>query len=129
MGRGMASVDLNRDQRVDVVVSHVNEPIAVLHNESEAGRAIRLRLISTSSNRSAIGTRVRLKSSKTIQSRQIIGGGSYASTHERMVHFGIGAQEQADEIVITWPDGSEQVLSAPGAGRFVIVQGRDPISD
>ncbi|HAP08312.1 MAG TPA: hypothetical protein DCR20_10825, partial [Planctomycetaceae bacterium] len=44
--------------------------------------------------------------------RQLKGGGSYASTHQPALHFGIRPDEQPLELVITWPSGRRQSLSA-----------------
>lgn len=42
LGRGVATADLDRDMRVDVIVSHQLEPSVILHNESEFSAAATL---------------------------------------------------------------------------------------
>lgn len=125
MGRGVAAVDYDADMDIDLVVSHINDSATLLTNESTSGNGIRFRLVGCQSNRRAIGARVTLTCNETQQYRQIIGGGSYASTHEATVHFGVGQASIVESVRIIWPDSSVQDLSnlKPGS-EYIVVQGR-----
>ena len=60
LGRGVASVDLNQDGRVDLVVSHQLDRSSIVMNESPApGHSLSVRCIGTTANRSAISTKDR----------------------------------------------------------------------
>ncbi len=123
MGRGLAVGDLDNDGDIDVVVSHVNEPFALLANESENDNHwISLRLIGTSSNRSAIGALIQIQSaSGTQQTRQIKSGSSYASSNDPRAFFGLGADEAVEEISIRWPSGVEQTIARTEADQTLNV--------
>ena len=119
MGRGVALGDIDDDGRLDLAVSHTNEPMSLLRNESTDGNHwIGLRLIGTRSNRDAIGAIVRLHTAGGAQLRQVKGGGSYASTSDRRIHFGIGDQTRVERATIRWPSGHEQTITAPEIDRY-----------
>lgn len=114
MGRGAAAGDLDRDGDIDLAVSHTNEPVAVLSNESpRAGSWIQFELTGTVSPRDAIGTIVRIKTSLGEQTRHWKGGTSYASTSSRIIDFGVGKAEAVESVEIRWPSGIVQTVASP----------------
>ena len=122
MGRGAARADLDNDGDVDFVVSHMNEPVAILCNETTTeNHWLVLRLIGTHSSRQAIGTRIQIKTADGTQSRQLCGGGSYASTNDPRVLFGLGTNEAVEQIQIHWPSGIHQTLGPVPADRTLTV--------
>lgn len=120
MGRGLAVGDLDNDGDVDAVCVPINEPVSLLRNESRNDLAwIGLRLIGTRSNRDAVGCLITLVGvDGGRQYRQVKGGGSYASTNDRRVWFGLGADTTVDRIEIRWPAGTRQVLAGPVARQI-----------
>jgi len=116
-GRGLAIGDLNRDGLMDLIVTRINAPSAYVENcSAKQGSYLSLRLIGQSSNRDAVGTVVTLSIGNTSWIRQRVGGGSYASTHEAALHFGIPTTawplDQQDSqgnnkgmLKIDWPSG------------------------
>ena len=64
----------------------------LLRNTTAAGsRWIGLNLRGTQSNRDAIGARVVLTQGERKLTRWITGGGSFLSTHDRRLTFGLGS--------------------------------------
>jgi hypothetical protein len=122
MGRGVAVADFDQDGRLDLAISHVNEPVAVLSNETpSAGDWLALHLIGTRSPRDAIGAVVTLTTDRHRQVRQWRGGGSYASTSTRWLHFGLGDAVRIEQIEIRWPSGQTQVIPGPPSNRMLRV--------
>jgi len=122
MGRGVALGDVDDDGDQDLAVSHTNEPLALLSNESaNQNHWLSLRLIGRRSNRDAVGTVVRIRTAGGEQMRQVKGGASYASSSDLRVFFGLGEQRQVDRIEIRWPAGETQLLSGVPADRTSIV--------
>jgi len=117
-GRGCASCDFDRDGDMDLIVSHIGEPIAVLQNEQTgSGKWLQLRLIGTQSSRDGFGAVVTAETSegKTIH-RQLIGGGSYASSSESIITIGTG-HDDIMKLSITWPSGATTVIESPEMNR------------
>jgi hypothetical protein len=109
--RGCAFGDLDDDGRVDVVVSAIGEPAAVLYNvTADAGHWIALRLKGTKSNRDGIGATVALTgASGRVQHNHATTAVGYASSSDRRVHFGLGA---------TAPPARSRSAGRAGRGRF-----------
>ncbi|MFN7736718.1 MAG: CRTAC1 family protein [Pirellula sp.] len=109
-GRGLSVADFDRDGRQDLVVTRIGEPHALVQNRSKLqGRYLSVRLVGTTTNRDAIGATATLRVGERSWIRQVIGGGSYASTSDRALHFGIPerlASEQG-ELTIVWPSGEK----------------------
>ncbi len=90
-GRGAAFGDLDDDGDVDIVVNNVHARPDVFRTESRnAHRWLTLRLVGTTSNRSAIGARVRVIAGEITLVDEVRGGGSYFSQNDLRVHVGLG---------------------------------------
>lgn len=120
--RGVIAPDLNRDGKLDLVFSNVNQTAVVLQNETETqGSWLALRLVGRQSNRDGIGTVVELETDKRKMTRQVIGGGSYLSQAPFQVHFGIPPGDRLEGVKITWPTGKADTLKVTELNRVLLV--------
>jgi hypothetical protein len=111
-GRGVVCGDLDRDGRLDLAFSHVNEPAALLRQTTELdGNFLELHLVGVQSCRDAVGAIVLLETSAGTQFRTIAGGGSYLSQNPYVVHFGIPPGAAVERLRITWPNGQSQNIT------------------
>jgi len=121
--RGAAFGDLDNDGRVDVIVSAIGDPPAVLYNATDAGHWIALELKGTKSNRDGIGAVIKLTAgSGLIQYNHVTTAVGYNSSSAKRVHFGLGADTTVRAIEIRWPSGAVQVLEHIKADQVLVVE-------
>ena len=125
MGRGAAAGDLDGDGDDDLVISHTNEPLAVLINTTpQASGSLSLRLVGTQSNRDAVGASVVLETTQRQLLRQVSGGGSYLSAGSRELRFGLIVEETPVALTIHWPSGEKTTLPwETRSGRWLLQEG------
>ncbi|HKG94547.1 MAG TPA: CRTAC1 family protein [Gemmatimonadaceae bacterium] len=121
-GRAVALADLSNRGAVDVIVANQNQPALLYRGYPDsANHWLGLRLVGTRGNRSAIGAEVVLESGELTQRRVVDGGSGFASQNDRRLHFGLGAREWVDRLVIHWPSGTRQVVPRPAIDRIVTI--------
>jgi len=102
--RGAAFGDYDNDGAMDVLILNMNEPPSLLHNVGGSKQNwIKLKLIGTKCNRTAIGARARVITGKHIQMAEVQSGASVMSQNDLRLHFGLGASKTVDAIEIKWP--------------------------
>jgi hypothetical protein len=111
VARGMAIGDLDNDGRLDAVVTTNDGPAYVLHNETASGNHwLLLKLVGHKSNRDAIGASVKLVTPSGPQFAAVTTAGSYLSSSDKRVHFGLGKEQIVESVEIRWPSGIVQTL-------------------
>jgi len=104
--RGLAVGDIDNDGALEILSNNQGEAPSLLHLTSRPpGNWVLLKLIGTTSNRSAIGARVRLTAGGMTQTAEVRSGGSYLSQSDLRLHFGLGTATRIDRVEIDWPSG------------------------
>jgi hypothetical protein len=119
LGRGAAFGDLDNRGRIDIVLSPTNEPVAVLRNRHETGNHWLGADVVGRPYRDSVGTRLELQlgdGEKLV--RVIKGGGSYLSSGDRRVLFGLGPHTKIDRLTVRWPSGKTQTWDGLAVDRY-----------
>ena len=120
VGRGLAIGDIDNDGRLDAVVTTNEGPAYVLHNEIATGNHwLLLKLVGHKSNRDAIGAQIKIATGDGPQYAMVTTAGSYLSSGDKRVHFGLGKQTQASTVEIRWPSGITQMLKDVRADQIL----------
>jgi hypothetical protein len=122
VGRGCAFGDFDNDGDVDILLAAVGEPPVLFRNDvSGDGRWLKVRLIGTKSNRSAIGARVLARYGDRIQAQERMAQSSFLCSNDPRLHFGLGAVEKAD-LEVWWPSGRRDRFEGVAAGQLVTIR-------
>jgi len=114
---GASLADLDRDGDLDLVVSNVGDTTSVYRNGQGEGGGLLVRLVGVSSNRFGVGATVELRAGGHVQVRHLSPTRGYMSANEPLLHFGLGATRQVDELVVEWPSGHRQSFVGLETGR------------
>jgi hypothetical protein len=118
LGRGVALGDLDNDGRIDVVFSPTNEPVALLRNQHETGHHwLGVQLIGHP-YRDAVGARLTLEVGGRQLVRAVKGGGSYLSSGDRRIVFGLGPEKTFGRLTVRWPSGKTQTWDHLAVDRY-----------
>jgi hypothetical protein len=127
--RGVATGDLDNDGLPDLVISHLNEPVALLRGIGGDGRHWLGVELAGADNACVVGTVVAFEGKDGRQTRFAKGGGSYASAPDRRLLFGLGDIESG-RLIVTWPDGRRQTFENVKADRYYrVVPGQDSLNE
>jgi enediyne biosynthesis protein E4 len=102
--RGAAFGDYDNDGDMDVLILNLNDPPSLLRNDGgNQQNWIKIKLIGTKCNRTAIGARVRVITEKHTQMDEVHSAASVMSQSDLRLHFGLGRFETVDAIEVKWP--------------------------
>jgi hypothetical protein len=127
-GRGSAAADYDNDGDPDIAVSNSGGPLQILRNDGRHGRWAGVRLRGSRSNREGIGARLvaELTSGKRL-TRWVEAGGSYLSSSDPRVLFGLGPDGSIAKLTVDWPSGAVQEVRSVPEGVYTEV--REPVGE
>src|SRR5436853_6839090 len=89
--RGAAFSDYDNDGDIDALVLNMNDTPSLLRNDGgNQQNWIKIKLIGTKCNRTAIGARVRVVTGKHAQMDEVHSGSSVMSQSDLRLHFSLG---------------------------------------
>jgi len=102
--RGAAFGDYDNDGDIDALILNMNDPPSLLRNDGgNSQNWIKIKLVGTQCNRTAIGARVRVLAGGHSQIDEVHSGGSVMSQSDLRLHFGLGKSPVVDVLEVRWP--------------------------
>jgi hypothetical protein len=102
--RGCAFGDYDNDGDLDVLILNMNDVPSLLRNDGgNKNNWIKIKLLGTVCNRTAVGARVRVVTGKHAQIDEVHCGTSVMSQSDLRLHFGLGQAKQVEAIEVKWP--------------------------
>jgi hypothetical protein len=122
--RGAAFGDLFNDGHIDVVLNNVDSVPTLLRNVvSNSNHWVTFKLVGgPKSPRDAIGAKMFIAAGGIRQRADVFSGGSYASSSDQRLHFGLGGADKIDHIEIAWPSGAKETLEVPALDKIYTVE-------
>ena len=120
--RGVAVGDFDNDGRLDILITALDEPPELLHNEGAGGSWLTIVCEIPGGTAIPIGTKVTVTAGGRKMTRDVAAGDSYVSMHDPRLHFGLGRAEAADEVLVRWLDGTRSVRTNVRARQFLVVK-------
>ena len=120
--RGCAAGDFDNDGDLDLLIMNMNEPPSLLRNDTKsANHWLKVKLIGTKSNRSAIGSRVTAEYGGHKQLQELTAQSSFYSVNDCRLHFGLGISSTAD-LTVKWTNGRVDTFPRVAADQFIVIQ-------
>jgi hypothetical protein len=102
--RGAAFGDFDNDGDIDVLVLNMNDVPSLLRNDGgNKQNWIKIKLVGTKCNRTAIGARIRVVTGSHSQIDEVRSGSSVMSQSDLRLHFGLGKAQTIDLLEVKWP--------------------------
>ncbi|HEV2325632.1 MAG TPA: CRTAC1 family protein [Terracidiphilus sp.] len=127
VGRGSASGDLFNDGKIDVVINNMDGVPVLLRNVNpDHHHWVEMQLIGgPKSPRDAVGATVYLTAGGIRRRQDVLSGGSYLSSNDMRVHFGLGDLDKVEQVEIHWPSGAVEKVGLPAVDRiYTITEGK-----
>ena len=123
VGRGAAFGDIFNDGKIDVVINNMDGIPTLLRNVNpDHHHWVDLKLIGgPRSPRDAVGATVYLNAAGIRQRGDVLSGGSYLSSNDMRIHFGLGDAADAGTAEIHWPSGEKEIVKLPAADQIYTI--------
>jgi hypothetical protein len=127
VGRGLAIGDYDNDGRTDALIVDSEGVPVLLHNETKfkiqnskfvGGHWVGFRLLDKN-GRDAYGATVTVEAGGRKITRLCRADGSYLSSSDSRVHFGLGDATRLDRASVRWPDGTSDAMTNVPVDRYL----------
>jgi hypothetical protein len=125
--RGAAFGDLFNDGKIDVIINPIDGPPVLLRNVNpDHHHWVEMKLVgSPKSPRDATCAAAYLTANGMRQRQDVLASGSYISSNDRRLHFGLGDAIDAGTVEIHWPSGTKETIKLPAVDRiYTITEGK-----
>ncbi|MBV9033542.1 MAG: CRTAC1 family protein [Acidobacteriaceae bacterium] len=120
--RGSAVGDFDNDGDLDILIMNMGEPPSLLRNDLKLNQNwLKVKLVGTKSNRSAIGSRVIVEYGSRKQTKEVAAQSSFYSVNDRRLHFGLGASGSAT-VTVFWTNGGVEVMEDVTSNQLIEVK-------
>jgi predicted Zn-dependent protease len=132
LGRSIALLDYDRDGATDFAIGHLDQPVALLHDETATdGRWVQFELVGVKSERDAIGAKLVVTAGQSQFTQWVTAGDGYFCSDEPVVSFSFPRSETPADVQLRvhWPSGLAQDFEAIEAdNRYLVVEGEDVVT-
>lgn len=128
ISNGAVYADLDQDGDLDLIVNNIDDPAFILENQIEQKQKnnfLRCSFEGPAKNKKGFNSQIFLHHEGKTQYHYQSPVRGYLSCVEPVAHFGIGAAEQIDSLVVVWSDGKKQVLREISSNQTISLRHKD----
>jgi enediyne biosynthesis protein E4 len=131
VSNGCVYADFDGDGDLDLMTNNINQEASVLRNDlvtskkDTATHYLKIKLEGDSLNKNGFGAVVKLYSGSGMQVLEQAPVRGYASTVDKILHFGLGKATIVDSLVVTWPNDKQQVLQNIQCNKLILLKQKD----
>jgi hypothetical protein len=123
VSRGLCAGDFDNDGGVDLLVTTIAGPARLYRNVApHSGHWLMVRAIDPALRRDAYGAELTVCAGGRRRSCGISPGASYLCSNDPRAHFGMGHMGEFSEILVVWPDGTEESFPGGKADRLIVLR-------
>lgn len=127
LGRGVAAADFDSDGDTDIVVTHIDDPVSLLRNDTSPGGTFVGFSLQTQDRMAPVGARVTVTAKDLSQTQSLTVGGSYLCSSDSRLLFGWQGSQPAVDVNVAWPSGQTESFPALEVNRYwVLKEGAAP---
>ena len=127
LARSIGSADFDNDGDLDFAITHLDRHLALLRNETKTGGNFVGLDLRTKSRIPPVGGRVVVIYGKQQTVMPIVAGGSYLSSSDTRLLFGLGDLDEPVQVVVHWPSGRVDEFNEVQVDRYWrITEGGQP---
>lgn len=120
--RGAAFGYLDNNGLISIAINCNDQQPVLAQSTGSANHWLLVDVLGTRSNRDGIGTQMRIVTEDGKQQYGLVtSAGSYLSSSDKRVHFGLGGNKLVKSLELHWPDGYTQTLTNIKADQALVV--------
>ena len=125
---GASYVDLDNDGDLEILINNIDAPAILYRNnsvEKNLGNYLGLKLQGSAKNPLGLGAKITIKTSSGIQYQEHTMTRGFQSSVDPNIHFGLGEENEIEDLTIVWNDGKIQTLNSLKANQILNLNYQD----
>lgn len=126
---GAALADFDNDGDLDIVMNNLDQPASIyenrlseFENQVENNHYLKILFSRVVADSQKIGLKVWLYQKGEVQYIQYSPFRGYKSTMDEYIHFGLGANQNIDSLILQWHDGRMQKFEGIQGSKVMIIE-------